>query len=59
MDLFEDISVLANVAANPVEVDLDKAIDNGLKSRMEFRQREIDVETSQFDMIRNKSVKRI
>jgi outer membrane protein len=56
MDLFEDISVLANVAENPVQVDLDKAIDNGLKSRMELRQREIDVETSQFDMITTKAL---
>ena len=56
MDLFEDISVLANIAENPVQVDLDKAIDNGLNSRMELRQREIDVETSQFEMIRTKAL---
>ncbi len=51
MDLFEDITILANVNANPVPVNLDKAIENGLKSRMELRQREIDIETSQFDLI--------
>lgn len=56
MDLFEDISVLANIAENPVKVDLDKAIENGLKSRMELRQREIDVEMSQFDMITTKAL---
>ncbi len=56
MDLFEDISVLANVAADPVKIDLDKAIENGLKSRMELRQREIDIETSQFDMIETKAL---
>jgi outer membrane protein len=56
MDLFEDILVMADVEANPVKVDLQKAIDNGLKSRMELRQREIDVETSQFDMIRTKAL---
>jgi outer membrane protein len=55
MDLFEDILILADVSANPIPVDLDKAIDNGLNSRMELRQREIDIETSQFDMIRTKS----
>jgi outer membrane protein TolC len=55
MDLFEDILVLADINANPVQVDLDKAIDNGLKSRMELRQREIDVETSQFALIETKS----
>ena len=55
MDLFTDISVLANVAANPVPIDMDKAIDHGLGSRMELRQREIDIENSMFDMIRTKS----
>uniref|UniRef100_UPI00321755F1 TolC family protein n=1 Tax=uncultured Draconibacterium sp. TaxID=1573823 RepID=UPI00321755F1 len=56
MDLFEDIVILADIAANPVNVDLDKAIENGLNSRMELRQREIDVETSQFDLIETKSL---
>ena len=56
MDLNEDILVLADVEANPVKVDMDLAIENGLKSRMELRQREIDVETSQFDMIVTKSM---
>ncbi|WP_163324944.1 TolC family protein [Draconibacterium mangrovi] len=55
MDLFEDIMILADVSVNPVPVDLDKAIKNGLESRMELRQREIDVETSQFDLIRTKA----
>lgn len=56
IDLYEDILVMANVEANPVKVDLKKALENGLKSRMELRQREIDVETSQFDMIRTKAL---
>ena len=56
MDLYEDIIVLADVEANPVQVDLDKAIENGLDSRMELRQREIDIETSQFAMIETKSL---
>jgi len=56
MDLFEDVLIMADVEAKPVPVDLQKAIDNGLKSRMEIRQREIDVENSQFDMIVTKSL---
>lgn len=56
MDLYEDIIVLADIEANPVQVDLDKAIENGLESRMELRQREIDVETSQFALIETKSL---
>ena len=56
MDLYIDFSILANVAANPVPVDLEKAIETGLSSRMELRQREIDIESSQFDLIRTRSL---
>ncbi len=56
MDLFEDILVYADVEAVAVPVDLTKAIENGLASRMELRQREIDIETTQFDMIRTKAL---
>jgi outer membrane protein len=56
MDLFEEILITADVEAKPVPVELQKAIDNGLKSRMEIRQREIDVENSQFDMIVTKAM---
>ncbi|MCG6188785.1 TolC family protein [Maribellus maritimus] len=56
MDLYTDILVFADVEANPVSVDLEKAIDNGLASRMELRQREIDIETSQFAMIETKAL---
>ncbi|MFV0377693.1 MAG: TolC family protein [Mangrovibacterium sp.] len=55
MDIFEEISVMGNADATPVEVDLKQAIDYGLKSRMEIRQREIQVETSQFDLITTKA----
>jgi outer membrane protein TolC len=55
MDLYNDFAILADVSANPVPVDLEKAIENGLASRMELRQREIDIESSQFDLIRTKS----
>ena len=56
MDLNEDIVILADVRANPVPVDLDLAIQNGLDSRMEIRQREIDVENSQFSLIETKAL---
>jgi len=51
MDIYEEITVMADVNAEPVKVDLKKAIDNGLKSRMELRQYGIQVQTSQFDML--------
>jgi outer membrane protein len=56
MDLFADILILADISANPVNVNLDRAIENGLNSRMELRQREIDIESSQFDLIQTKSL---
>ncbi len=56
MDLYEDFMIMANVTANPVEVDLERAIESGLESRMELRQREIDIESSQFDLIRTRSL---
>ncbi len=55
MDLYSNFSILADVSMNPVPVDLEKAIETGLASRMELRQREIELESSQFDLIRTKS----
>ncbi|MBA4408335.1 MAG: TolC family protein [Bacteroidota bacterium] len=56
MDIMEEITVMTDVALNPVLVDVKKAIEFGLNSRMELRQREIDIESSQFAMIRTKSL---
>ena len=55
MDLYDDFAILADVEANAVPVDLEKAIEAGLSSRMELRQREIDIESSTFDMIRTRA----
>lgn len=51
MDIFEEIAVITDVAVTPIEVDGKKAIEHGLASRMELRQRQISIETSQFDLI--------
>jgi len=51
LDIFEDMTVMADVVVTPVEVDVKKALEHGLKSRMEIRQRNISVETSLFDML--------
>lgn len=56
MDLYEDVLILADISSNPVPVDMELAIQNGLNSRMELRQREIDIENSQFDLIQTKSL---
>ncbi len=57
MDLYKDFSIIqVDVSTEePVKVDLDKAIDNGLKNRMELRQREIDIQNSEFTMIQTKA----
>ncbi|MDZ7270637.1 MAG: TolC family protein [candidate division KSB1 bacterium] len=51
MSLFEEIAVQADITHQPVQVDLQLALDHGLKWRMELRQARIDIETSQFDLI--------
>ncbi|MBT4483481.1 MAG: TolC family protein [Candidatus Latescibacteria bacterium] len=50
--LTETILIDADVTHKPVEVDLDKALNTGLKNRMELRQRKINLENAQFDVIR-------
>lgn len=47
MSLSEDFDILANVEFSKVEVDMAKAIQNGLETRMELKQREINIKNSQ------------
>ena len=56
LSLFEEITVLANVTHEPIQIDLEKAIEYGLSNRMELRQREIDIENSQFDLVRTSAM---
>lgn len=56
MDIMEEITVITDIKFNPVAVDVNKAIEYGQNSRMELRQREIDVENSQFALIQTKSL---
>lgn len=56
IDLDEEIMVVAEVKISAVEVDLGKAIDHGLGSRLELRQREIATKELEFDMIRTKAL---
>ncbi|MEI7829013.1 MAG: TolC family protein [Prolixibacteraceae bacterium] len=51
MDIFEEISVMTDVAVAPIDIDGKKALEHGLSSRMELRQRQISIETSMFDLI--------
>jgi len=56
MSLYDDILVIPNIAIDTVNVDVSFAIDNGLANRMELRQREIDIENSQFSLIQTKAL---
>jgi outer membrane protein TolC len=56
MDIFGDMSVLADPVVDSVPVDLDKAIEYALQNRMELRQRQISIETAQFEMIRTMAI---
>lgn len=51
LSLYEEITILADVSIDTVNVDMEKAISNALTNRMELRQREIDIQNAQFDLI--------
>lgn len=48
----EEIMVIAEVSVMPVDIDLKEASDYALTNRMEIRQRQINIETGQFDIIK-------
>ncbi len=56
MSLYDDFIVLPNIAVDTVQVDIAFATNQGLSNRMELRQREISIETAQFDMIQTKAL---
>ena len=56
MSLYDDLFVLPNIAVDTVPVNISFAIDHGLASRMELRQRAINIETSEFDLIQTKAL---
>jgi len=50
--IFDDITVTADISHVPIEIDLQKALDTGLKYRMELRQKEINIENAKYNLIR-------
>jgi len=56
MLLGEDIAVVAEINIEPVAVDRQKAIDHGLASRLELRQREIQSAELDFQMTQIKAL---
>ncbi len=55
LTLNEDIVVIAEINIEPVAVNRQKAIDHGLASRLELRQREIESAELDFQMTRTKA----
>ncbi len=56
MDLAEDFIVFAEVNITPLDIDPETAIRHGLASRLELRQREIESEELNFELIRTKAL---
>jgi outer membrane protein TolC len=56
ISLYDDLLVLPNIEVDTVSVDVAFAIDQGLENRMEIRQSQINLETSQFDLITTKAL---
>ncbi|WP_235298208.1 TolC family protein [Portibacter marinus] len=56
MSLDEDIRLISELDVQEVMVDLDRAIDLALNSRLELRQRRIDIEKSFFELTRTKAL---
>jgi outer membrane protein len=56
MSLYDDFIVLPDISVDTVSIDIAFAIDKGLANRMELRQRQIDIENSEFDLIQTKAL---
>ncbi len=52
----DEVMTLADITVTPTNVDLAIAVQHALESRMELRQKQIDIENSQFDLIKTKSL---
>ena len=51
--LFDDITVVADISMDSIDVDLQKALDHGLKNRLELEQRNIDIELARANLTRS------
>ncbi|MDR0796287.1 MAG: TolC family protein [Tannerella sp.] len=56
MPLIEEITVIVpNIDVSPVLIDQAQAVQQGMSSRMELRQREIEMDLAEFELIRTKA----
>ncbi len=55
LPLDTEIMIAAEIRADTVEVDQEMAIDHALSNRMELREREIDLENAEFNLVQARS----
>ena len=55
LQLDSEVMIAAEIKADTVEVDQQMAIDHALDNRMELREREIDLENAEFNLIEARS----
>ncbi|MGM0666596.1 MAG: TolC family protein, partial [Bacteroidota bacterium] len=56
MSLYDDVVVIPDISVDTMDIDITFATDHGLANRMELRQREIDIENSEFSLIQTKAL---
>ena len=57
MDLYSDVIVMPNISVDTTaKIDIAFAIDQGLKNRMELRQRQISIETAYDNLVQTKAL---
>lgn len=52
----DEVITLADISITPTNVDLAIAVQHALDTRMELRQKQIEIESSQFDLIKTKAL---
>jgi outer membrane protein len=56
VSLFDQATIVADITMDSVHVDLDKALDYGLKNRLELKERNIDIELARASLVRASAV---
>jgi len=56
INIKDEVITLADITVIPTNVDLAIAVQHALESRMELRQKQIEIENSQFELIKTKAL---
>ncbi len=55
LPLDEPLAIQATVTFDPVEVDMDKALQSALANRLELRQHKINIENARYNLVRTRA----